>query len=305
MADRRVYIEPSRIRISRPGYDAAISSLPSQLVFDSALPRGPSIFQTGVFSGQINTTLPISIRITGWAGNPGITVGLIDQGFIPIVLINRVNGNQYFCNEFVVGGDRQSRRRAWYSAWTYEIGRTWLNVYPQNIYDINGNNVNYVRDYSFRYYVFDYPIGAAPPSPPAPSGAVTARFFAGTRPSDGAVGTWITQPGFDAMSPQSRSAYLLSTSDGVGVGQVLARGSFSLPAFGSVTQYYGQDFAPYTPAGYIAASAAVDGYMLGPTAFLGFHGVLDLPNMTVFSDRVVISNPANFSANGAWFVMRA
>ncbi len=305
MAVRQVYIEPSRIRIARPGYDAATTTTPSQLVFDSSLARGPSIVQTGIFSGTLNNQAANVIRPTGYAGNPGITVSLTDQGFIPITLVNRVSGNQYFCNEFVVGGDPATRRTAWYSAWTYEMARTWLNVYLRQIYDINGNPVSYTRDYSFRYYVFDYPVGGSPPATPTPSGSTTPRFFAGTRPADGVAGAWITRSGFDASLPQENSSYLLSTSNSVGVGQILARGSFSLAANTSTTQYFPYNFAPYVPAGYIAASAGIDAYMLGPTAFLGFNGVLQLPYMTVYSDAVVINNPANFAASGAWFVVRA
>lgn len=292
------------IRIARGSADAALPLTDANTLFSSARVRGPNIIQRGVASVTLNSNESALVTINGRLQQPGTTIPITDQGYIPIILINRIDGNNYYSNEFVAGGSNLYRQSAWYSAWTYEITRTSIRILGNNIYDINGRAVNYVRNYQFVYYVFDAPLGVMPSSPVVTGGA-TARLFAGTRAADGQVGMWVTQSGFDARQPQARSAYLLSTSDAIGVGQILARGSFTVAGNSSATYSFGYDFAPYVPSGYVAASAGIDAYELGPTAFIAQTRGLNSPFMTVYSNAVVITNPNSLQASGAWFVMRA
>lgn len=292
------------IRIARGSANAALPLSAANTLFSSARVRGPNIIQRGVVNVTLDNNFDRYVLINGVRQQPGTTISIADQGYVPIILINRISGNNYYSNEFVQGGTSLFRQSAWYSAWSYEITRTSIRIFGNNIYDINGNTVNYLRNYQFVYYVFDAPLGVMP-SQPVVTGGTTARLFAGTRAADGQVGMWVTQSGFDARQPQARSAYLLSTSDAIGVGQILARGSFTVPGNSSSTYSFAYDFAPYVPSGYVAASAGIDAYELGPTAFIAQTRGLNSPFMTVYSNAVVITNPSSFQASGAWFVMRA
>lgn len=133
---------------------------------------------------------------------------------------------------------------------------------------------------------------------------MVARVVLGRR-SDGARGFWVTKPGFDARSANAPSSYLLSTSDGVGVGSILASGTFSLGPGQSVFQPFGIDFG-FVPQCFIQVSAGSGGYSLAPQSLLAsLLGTGSVAYLVASSNGVTISNPSGqIGITGAWFAIR-
>lgn len=133
---------------------------------------------------------------------------------------------------------------------------------------------------------------------------MAARVVLGRR-GDGTNGFWVTKPGYDARSSNAPSAYLLSTSDGIGVGSILASGTFSLGPGQSVFQGFPIDFG-FVPQCFIQASSGSGGYMLAPQALIAsLLGTGSLPYLVASSNGVTISNPSGLlGVSGAWFAIR-
>lgn len=133
---------------------------------------------------------------------------------------------------------------------------------------------------------------------------MVCRVVLGRR-SNGTQGFWVTKPGFDARSTNAASAYLLSTSDGVGVSSILASGTFSLGPGQSSFQPFPIDYG-FVPQCFIQASSGSGGYMLAPQALIvSLLGTTSLPYLVASSNGVTISNPSGLlSVSGAWFAIR-